>query len=184
MPKLNNDGVFAVRITDAFVKEPGYNYHGKPENLKNDPNAFALVLKVETPDGLFAFHQMEWTKKQIPSGKYMGKTDAEATTEKLADLSVPDGYPGNLKKMLEEGKTIEASVKMEWRDWTDSEGKPQRILEAKYLNPPRKEINIKDFDFDAVLGKQTTVTSTPKSVEKELDDTFEPDSFETESSPI
>lgn len=189
MAKIENEGTFAVRITDALVKEPGYGYHNSDENKTNDPKAFALVLKVETPDGAHAFHQMEWTKKPIAKGKYAGMTDAECTTAKLAELGIPDGYPGNLKKMLMNGETIPCSVKMEWRSYTDSKTQEiKRTLECRYINPPRAEKNIKDIDFDALLGGKTTVpTVAPKKAEEPaLDDSFNPDEFavEGEASPM
>lgn len=179
MPKLESEGSFSVRITDAFIKEPGFGYHNNEENKKNDPNAFALVLKLETADGLTAFHQMEYTKKVIQKGKSQGKTDAQASTDKLEELGVENGYLGNLKKMLVEGKTIECSVKMEWRNYTKPDGTPGRILEAKYLNPKRNEMNIKDIDWSAILPEQVgekplTVTATApqptvEQINQELD---------------
>jgi len=165
MARLNTEGHFQVRITDCFLKEPRFNYHSNPENLKNDPNAFCLVMKCETADGLEAYHEMDWTEKVITTGKYTGKKEKEVTTEKLAELGIPDGYPGNLKKMMQEGKTIEAQVNMVYRAYNDkATGEPKKILEAKYLNAPRKEVNIKDIDFEALLGGTATVTSVKSTV--------------------
>jgi len=191
MPKLENDGTFQVRVIDAFIKEPGFGYHNNEENKKNDPNAFALVLKLETADGLTAFHQMEYTKKVITKGKSIGKSDAEASTAKLEELGISDGYLGNLKKMLIEGKTIECSVKMQWRDFQKPDGTTGRVCEAKYLNPPRTERNIKDIDFDAIFGKSVgsaplpvvasdtsmvnAVTVTSEQINEQLDNAIEPE---------
>jgi len=178
MPKLESEGSYGCRVVDAWIKEPGFGYHNNEENKKNDPNAFALVLKLETADGLTAFHQMEYTKKVIQKGKSTGKTDAEASTDKLEELGIPDGYLGNLKKMLVEGKTIECSVKMQWRSYNNADGTQGRICEAKYLNAPRNEKNIKDIDWDALMPNQVgnkplpVVATAPQSAE---DISIEPD---------
>ena len=99
-----------------------------------------------------------------------------------------NGYPGSLKKMMQEGKTIECQVTMQYRNYTDKkDGRAKRILEAKYLNLPRTEINIKDFDFDAVLGGKTSPPTKAETVKEDLPegaDDFKPDDLVGEQTPI
>lgn len=197
MAKIETEGAFNARIVRAYKVEPGYGYHNNEENKKNDPNAFAIMLVMETPDSMeLPEHYMQFTKRVITKGRDAGKTEYEAAEAKLAELGVgDDGYVGTFAKMMSAGQTIEVNVKTEFRTYTDNKTQEQkRRLESKYLNPPRKEMNIKDVDFDALLGKKSS--GAPKSPTKPTvaapavveDATFNPEEFEAEveaeASPI
>jgi len=122
MPKLNNEGKYEVKITEAFFK---------PMGKSEDPNAFILVLKCVTPDEYEIFAEMFFTHKVIATGDNTGKTSAEVSCERLAKLGVKDGYPPNLPAAIEQG--LHASITTKFEEY-----KGKTICKVAYINPPSR----------------------------------------------
>lgn len=156
MPNLSTEGNFHVRIVNGVVK---------PRPTSEDPKAFNVSLKCETPDGFHAWYELWYNKKVFASKKHGNITSTEDSTIKLKELGVKDGYLGNLQSAIEAG--LEAEIVMKYDEFTNKEGKMERILRAKFLNPPRKTIDLKDANWDELLSDAAATDAQPATTSTE-----------------
>lgn len=181
MPELKSTGTFQVRVIDALIK-PAPIQAGNKWHPAGDPKAFRLLLKCETPDGYHAWYDTEWSVAICASGKNQGLTRRQITTNLLVDLGVKDGYPPNLKAAIESG--IAAEIVMEHREYTDPKtSQTKKILECKYLNPPRKTIRLEEADWDQLLS-DTPAEAADDDKMPITDDEFNPGSEAEPSSDV
>ena len=135
--KINKEGSYVVRITQGLYKEMP-----KPE----DPDAFQISLKGETPDEFEIWGNMYFSHKQIQGGKNQGKTMFEANTDTLKMIGVPDGYLGNLASAIEKGLEAEFVVKNE-------EYNGNIELKVAFINPVKTTTPIENVDWGSIMQK-------------------------------
>lgn len=160
MPNLTKPGTYAVKVDSAVIK---MNPH-----VKEDPKAFNIVFKLETPDGYHCWHEMSYNKKVIAKGRNEGKTWADVAKLNLAELGVEDGYLGNLQAAIDRG--IEGQAVLDYDEYVDAKGVSQRKLKVKFFNPPRSTIDLKDANWTELLGQEAAPAATPAEPAKTEDD--------------
>jgi hypothetical protein len=137
---FESEGRYRVQITEAFIK---------PDVDRDDPSAFALVVKGETEDGYEGWYNFNYKDKKISGGKHEGKSVGEVTKENLAALGVKDGYAGNIDKAIADGLFAMFVVQY------DNYFTPPRLM-VKYVNPESTLIPIAEVDIDAMLRRFET----------------------------
>jgi len=152
--KIENAGKFTVKIVEALHK---------PNPKDDDPHAFTLLLKGETPDGLYAWGSLYYNHNIRSSGKSQGMSGAQVAAQTLADIGVPDGYIGNLAEAIESG--LECTFVMKWDEWLKDDGTTEKSLKVAFINPVSKTIKIEDINYDSLMmefdGKAAEPSTPP-----------------------
>ena len=137
MPKIENEGRFNVRITEAKLKQ-------MPKS--EDPTQFAITLTGETDDGFHAFNTLYFNHKTISGGKQIGKSNFQAKMEDLQSIGVPNGDPRQIQGAIEQGLYAQFTMQNE-------EYNGEIRLKVKYMNPKSDEKDVSEVDWDSVLAE-------------------------------
>jgi hypothetical protein len=161
-----------MRIVSCCGLEARFKDMPGNEIIRDDPKAFTLAIHLETVDGLTSVHYMDFTRQVVTKGKFYDKwvqansrppTRIDEALDKLEEIGIPNGLPQELQKLMEAGQTIEVNASIKSREFQQG-GVTKLAYEAKYLNCCRKEIPLKELNFDDLLPEtKGKVSATPQA---------------------